>query len=91
MKSIGIIDNIRLEKSLKDLKRGKLEKLSLIYDMMYKPLFLYTFSITKNYHFSEDIVQDVFIRIERYADKYNENTNPKAWIYMICKFFGKTI
>ncbi len=83
--STAWIDQLKLDHALRRLQQDQIEALEDIYQMMYAPIFKYTFSMVRNYHQAEDITQEVFLRIERYKNKYSARTNPKAWIYTMTK------
>lgn len=79
------IDQIKLDHDLKKLQQGNMKSLEDIYRMIYPSIFKYTFSLIRDYHQAEDITQEVFLRIEKYKDKYVPGTNAKAWIYRMTK------
>jgi len=45
----------------------------------------FAMSFTKNKEDADDLVQDTFLKAVRYAHKFEEGTNLKAWLYMILK------
>ncbi|MEG1495252.1 MAG: RNA polymerase sigma factor [Bacilli bacterium] len=79
------IDRIKLDYDLKKLQQGSTTALEEIYRVTYSSIFNYTFSLTRNYHLAEDITQEVYLRIDKYKNKYTSGTNAKAWIYKIAK------
>ena len=56
-----------------------------LYNNYKKPIFLFILGIVKNHHESEDITEEVFIRVFKYHESYNEFKNPKTWLYTIAK------
>jgi RNA polymerase sigma-70 factor (ECF subfamily) len=49
------------------------------------PLYTYILSITKNVDASNDILQDVFIRVYRKLGKYNEENKLKNWLFTLTR------
>ena len=48
-------------------------------------IFLFVLGITKNYDLSEDITEEIFMRILKYHSTYNKFKNPKTWIFTIAR------
>lgn len=71
-----------LKEILVDLNNDNLRKLYANYK---KSIFLFVLGITKNYDLSEDITEEVFVRIIKYNKTYNKFKNPKTWIFTIAK------
>ncbi len=65
--------------------QGDYSKLQEIYVDFSSPIFRYALSITKDLQLAEDIMQDTFISIIKYAKSYKPNTNYKAWVFTIAK------
>lgn len=61
------------------------ENIKKLYETYRQPIFLFILGITKNYDVSEDITEEVFIRIIKYSNTYNIFKNPKTWIFSIAK------
>jgi len=61
------------------------ESFQKIYIMYKDAIFVYVLSITKDYHLSEDITQEVFMRIIKYHKSYNILQSGKSWIFKIAK------
>ena len=83
--SSSLVTQMRLNYNLLKLQHGHIEALEEIYHLMYPSIFKYAFSVLRHYEEAEDVCQEVFLRIERYASKYELGTNPRAWIYKITK------
>lgn len=54
-----------------------------IYKIYYKDLYLYAFSICKDYHITEDVVSETFYRAFVTIDKCEGNV--KYWLLYVCK------
>lgn len=65
------------------VKSGDIDRLGLIYERYSKPLYGYFMNLTNRTDISEDLVQNVFLRILKYRKKYIGNGNFNIWIYKI--------
>lgn len=45
----------------------------------------FALSLTLNSDDAEDLLQDTYLKVLQFSDKYSENTNLKAWVYTIMK------
>lgn len=63
----------------------KEENKILFYKTYKKPIFLYVLNIAKDYHLSEDITSEVFMRISKYYKGYKKYYSPKTWIFTIAR------
>lgn len=45
----------------------------------------YAYSLTSNYDDAKDLVQETYFKAFNNQDKFNDNTNIKAWVYTIMK------
>ena len=61
------------------------ENIAKLYHTYKDTIFLFILNITKDYHMSEDITEEVFIRILKYHHTYDHLKNPKTWIFTIAK------
>ena len=75
----------KIEKYLKEIANGNVEALEQLYNETRSYVFRFAFSIMKNKDDAEDIMQDTYVNINRYADKYSANQTPMAWIMTITK------
>lgn len=73
---------MNLKEILLDLNE---ENITTLYNSYKNPIFLFVLNIAKNYHMSEDITEEVFMRILKYHDTYDRFKNPKTWIFTIAK------
>ncbi|MEG1408408.1 MAG: RNA polymerase sigma factor [Terrisporobacter sp.] len=62
------------------MNTGEIEK---FYSLYSKDVYLYTFSLCKNEHLSEDIMQEAFVKGILSLDDNHENV--KAWLFMVCR------
>lgn len=73
---------MNLKEMLLDLNEENITKL---YNTYKDTIFLFVLNITKDYHMSEDITEEVFMRILKYHNTYDRFKNPRTWIFTIAK------
>lgn len=61
------------------------ENIRKIYITYRQSIFLFVLGIVKNYDISEDITEEVFMKIIKYHKTYKRSENPKTWIFTIAK------
>ena len=71
------------EALMSDLKDGKQESLSILYERYFDKLCQFAFEILADHDISKDIVQEVFIKIMHAPEKYNEAFRFSTWAYTI--------
>jgi RNA polymerase sigma factor (sigma-70 family) len=64
---------------------GDVGKLAVIFERHHRALFRYFVSMNRNRELSEDLVQDVFIRMLRYRTSYDPSQSFTAWMYQIAR------
>lgn len=67
------------------VKNGDEDAFEEIYCLFKDRVFYTILAILKDYHLSEDIMQDVFIRIRQNIQSYIKGTNAAAWIITIAR------
>ena len=66
---------------LKSLQKGESKAYTFLVDTYHHKLCLYAFSLTNDHDLSEDIVQNVFIRIWKNRQKIKDDFNFKSYLY----------
>ena len=74
-------DNFLME----EVKEGKVEKLAVLFEKYHVRLFNFFLRLTGNRGASEDLVQDVFLRILKYRTTYKGPSNFTVWMYQIAR------
>lgn len=74
-------DNALMEK----VKNGDLDKLGLLFERYKKPLFGFFYGINKDSELSEDLVQNVFVRILKYRTLYRGEGEFRSWMFHIAR------
>lgn len=67
------------------VKEGEIHKLGLLYERYKKRLFGFFYQMNKNASISEDLVQNVFIRVLKYKHTFSEESKFITWIFQIAR------
>src|SRR5437016_7465072 len=67
------------------VRDGAGEMLGVLFDRYQTPLFNFYSKLTGDRTLSEDLVQEVFLRILKYRQSYRPGTPFRAWIYQIAR------
>lgn len=70
------------------VKKGEHHKLGLLYERYKKRLFGYFYHMNKDAGLSEDLVQNVFVRVLKYKHTYTEESKFITWIFQIARNEG---
>jgi len=70
---------------MEDVKTGKVEKLAVLFEKYHVQLFNFFLRLTGNRGVSEDLVQDVFLRILKYGKTYRGQSKFTVWMYQIAR------
>lgn len=63
------------------VQRGDTAQLALLFERHHVALFRYLLRMTRNRALSEDLVQEVFFRVLKYAKTYNPDHSFARWLY----------
>ncbi len=64
---------------------GNKELFSVLMDKYHNEIFSYIFNITTNYDTTDDLVQEVFLRVYQNLNKYDSNKAKfRTWLYRVC-------
>jgi RNA polymerase sigma-70 factor (ECF subfamily) len=67
------------------VKAGDIEKLGLLFERYKQALFAYFYRKTNRKHTSEDLVQNVFLRILKYRQRFQGHGKFTTWMYQIAR------
>lgn len=67
------------------VKAGETQKLGLLYERYKKRLFGFFYKMNKDAGLSEDLVQNVFIKILKYKHTYTEDSKFIVWLFQIAR------
>ena len=67
------------------VKNGDLDKMSLLFERYHKPLFGFLFHMTGERESSEDMMQNVFLRMLKYRNGFAGTGEFKTWMYHLAR------
>lgn len=67
------------------VKNGEHHKLGLLYERYKRRLFGYFYHMNKDAGLSEDLVQNVFVRVLKYKHTYTEESKFITWVFQIAR------
>jgi RNA polymerase sigma factor (sigma-70 family) len=70
---------------MKSVRDGRVEQLAVLFERHHVPLYSFFVRLTGNCAVSEDLVQDVFIRILKYRTTYRGEDKFAVWMYKIAR------
>lgn len=73
------------EELMGQVRNGVGEMLGVLFERYQSPLFNFYLKLTGDRSVSEDLVQEVFLRILKYRHSYHPETPFRAWIYQIAR------
>lgn len=73
------------EELMLEVRNGTGETLGVLFERYHAPLYNFYAKLTGDRTLSEDLVQEVFLRILKYRQSYAPGTPFRAWIYQIAR------
>jgi RNA polymerase sigma factor (sigma-70 family) len=70
---------------MKDVQEGEVEKLAILFERHHLSLYNFFLRLTGNGAASEDLVQDVFVRILKYRSSFQAQGPFAVWMYQIAR------
>jgi RNA polymerase sigma factor (sigma-70 family) len=67
------------------LQTGDVSRLALLFERHHRALFNFFLRLTADRQASEDLVQDVFLRILKYHATYRPGSQFRAWMYQLAR------
>ena len=64
---------------------GDMDAFATLYHLTDKAIFGFALSILKNKYDAEDVMQDTYLKVKKYAGFYQKQGKPMAWILTITK------
>lgn len=80
MTAAEVKKNREIDMHIEALASGDIDALALLYPYICKPIYAYAFSVLKNHHDAEDILQDTILNIYKSAAAYKSSGRPMSWI-----------
>lgn len=72
-------------KLMEDVKDGRIEKMAVLFEKHHVLLFNFFMRLTGNRNISEDLVQEVFMRMLKYRSTYQGRSKFTLWMYQIAR------
>ncbi len=70
---------------MQKVKNGDIDKMGLLYERYYRQLYRFLYNMTRQKELSEDLVQNVFIKMLKYNDGFQGYGEFKTWMYRIAR------
>jgi RNA polymerase sigma factor (sigma-70 family) len=70
---------------MQNVKDGNLEEMTVLFERYNVRLYNYFLKLTRNPLISQDLTQNLFYRMIRYKNSYNNEYSVKAWIYKMAR------
>jgi len=67
------------------VKNGDVDKMGLLYERYHRQLFRFLYNMTRQRELSEDLVQNVYLRMLKYNDGFLGYGEFKTWMYRIAR------
>jgi RNA polymerase sigma factor (sigma-70 family) len=67
------------------VKNGDIDKMGLLYERYHRQLFRFLFNMTRQKEISEDMVQNIFLRMLKYPEGFMGFGEFKMWMYHIAR------
>ena len=77
----GLIEFLECHMIARDLRRGRVEAVDRLFELLEKTLYHYALSVTRNTVDAEEVVQDVFLEMVRDPDRLGRVDDLKAYLY----------
>jgi RNA polymerase sigma factor (sigma-70 family) len=74
-----------IEECINNIANGSINDLEKLYIQTKPVVFGYALSILNNITDAEDVMQDTYVNVNRYASKYSKQNKPLAWILTITR------
>ena len=79
------MDKSEINRLMKEVKKQDETAFENLFNACKKGVFGFLYTYTKNYHDTEDLVQETFIKVKSGAQSYKDGTNAFAWMLEIAK------
>jgi RNA polymerase sigma-70 factor (ECF subfamily) len=70
---------------MKQVQSGEISQLAVLFERYHLPLFRYLLHLSRNRTLSEDLVQEVFFRVLKYAASYDLSLPFQVWLYRMAR------
>ena len=80
---LNVVNSYSDNRLMEEVKIGNVEKLAILFEKYHVPLFNFFLRLTGNRNISEDLVQEVFMRMLKYRSTYQGRSKFTLWMYQI--------
>jgi RNA polymerase sigma factor (sigma-70 family) len=70
---------------MRQVQAGETAQLAVLFERYHLPLFRYLLHLTGNRAFSEDLVQECFLRVLKYSASYDSSFAFQVWLYRMAR------
>lgn len=67
------------------VQAGDTPQLAVLFERYHAGLFRYLLQLSRNRAFSEDLVQEVFVRVLKYTSSYDPSLSFRVWLYRLAR------
>lgn len=78
-------ERVQLDGYIRQTACGDRDAFRLLYLALRTPVYRFALSQLHDCHQAEDVMQETFCSILRYAGSYHPGTNPRAWVFSIAR------
>jgi RNA polymerase sigma factor (sigma-70 family) len=79
------MNSVSDEDVMLQVRNGEVQLLGVLFDRYQTPLYNFYTKMTQDRALSEDLMQEVFLRILRYRQSYRPGTTFRTWMYQIAR------
>jgi len=79
------LDTLSDNAIMQKVKNGDVDQMGLLYERYHRQLYRFLYNMTRQKELSEDLVQNVFIRMLKYNDGFMGFGEFKTWMYRIAR------
>jgi RNA polymerase sigma factor (sigma-70 family) len=79
------LDTISDNALMLKVKNGDIDKMGLLYERYYRQLYRFLFNMTRQKELSEDMVQNIFLRMLKHPEGFMGFGEFKMWMYHIAR------
>jgi RNA polymerase sigma-70 factor (ECF subfamily) len=70
---------------MEEVKEGRVERLAVLFERHHVKLYNFFLRLTRNRSLSEDLTQDVFVRLLKYKSTFQPDRDFTVWLYAIAR------
>ncbi len=85
MKRHNSVEELSDNELMRQVRDGQVEQLGLLFERHHAKLFNFFLRLTNNHALSEDLVQEVFLRMLKYRLSYSGDSAFGPWMYQIAR------